>query len=83
MASTEDTHHLSGEYLFLPLVFSMLPTSSVTFVALRETVQHVLLTQTEVEALKAIHHETNHTGKRQAWICRDRLHGSADRAEVT
>src|ERR1700688_5185874 len=63
----------------------MLPTSCMNFGVLRETAQRVLLTQVEVEmdlSPKAIHHETNHAGKCQAWIYRDRLHGPAHRAEV-
>src|SRR5437667_11383181 len=51
------------------------------------TAQHVLSTNTEVEIEVAVRHkgdtyETNHAGKQQAWICRDRLHGPSDCAEV-
>jgi hypothetical protein len=33
-------------------------------------------------SLRAIRYETNHAGKQPARVCRDRLYGPADRAEV-
>src|SRR5260221_2598465 len=55
--------------------------------SLRETVQRLLSASAKLKLksqlrLRALHHETNHAGKRQARICWNRLHGKADRSKV-